>query len=465
MDYTLPKRVIVLVTGCLLLGVAYFSGGTVGILLQSEQPGVSPLWPSSGIAFAVLYLYGYRFWPGIILGMLGIAAYVGTPTVVALVASSGAILEAVIPVFILRHLDVDIRFRQLNHIVQFCLFAVIIGPAFSATSGIIALELVHADFVLPESKVWFTWWTGSAIGMLIVGSLIITWAKNRLPPIRVILEISLYAIITVLLCLISFTRENQFLALLVMYLSAPLVVATAIRCRALGVTAISIIALLMFLVSAQWLPQTGLSAPVSDLFYAQLLFIAISCALGLFVAAAYEERTHHDRLAYEASHDGLTGLLNRKGFYESANDAINTARAYQATHTLAFIDLDNLKAINDNAGHLAGDKVIQSAATCIDHHVRSRDCAARIGGDEFVLIFFYCSPEQGKHIARQILASINEQSIEHEGNTLGVKASMGLSVINHMTTDYQEVLKAADTACYQAKRSGKNRLLFADELC
>ena len=419
MDYAFPKRVIVLVTGCILLGVAYFSGGTAGILLQSEQPGVSPLWPPSGIAFAVLYLYGYRFWPGILLGMLGLAAYVGAPYTVALLAATGSVLEAIVPVFLLKRLGLDIRFRQVNHIIQFCLFAVIIGPLFSATSGIIGLELTGAELVLPESKIWLTWWTGNAIGMLIIGSLIITWTKNRLPPVRVSIEITFYTIITALLCLISFTRENHFNALLVMYLIAPLVVVTGIRCRALGVTVISTAAMLMFLVSAQWLPQEGLPVTVSNLYYAQLLFIAISCVLGLFVAAAYEERTNNDLLAYEASHDGLTGLLNRKGFYKSASDAITTARTYHVVHTLVFIDLDDLK-------------------------------------------FFYCPPDQGEQIARKILADINRQFVEHEGRRYELKASMGLSVIDHLTTDYEQALKAADIACYEAKRSGKNRLLISD---
>ncbi len=447
--------------GSLLLGIAYFLAGSAGLVLQSSQPGVSPLWPASGVAFAVLYLFGVRYWPGIVLGMLGLAAYTGVSYGVALPAAAGSTLEAVVPVWLLNRLGVDIRFRQVSHIIRFTLLAVIVGPLFSATSGIIGMRVTGATLVLPQYQIWLLWWTGNAIGILIVGSLIITWVKNRLPPVRVAFEITGYVIVMAMICLLSFTRQNQFTALLIMYLTAPLSVITGIRCRALGVTSISITALFMFIISALWLPQASLPATIDKLYYAQLLFIAFSSLMGLFVAAAYEERQHNDRLAYEASHDGLTGLLNRKGFYQNASDAIRTAHAHHAEHCLIFIDLDDLKAINDNAGHMTGDNVIRHVADCIRRHIRSRDCAARIGGDEFVLIFFYCPLAQGKQIAQKILDEINDQTIEHDGKVMSMSASIGLSMIDRSTKDYQQALKEADIACYEAKRAGKNQIRLA----
>lgn len=153
-----------------------------------------------------------------------------------------------------------------------------------------------------------------------------------------------------------------------------------------------------------------------------------------------------------ATHDALTGVLNRKGFERHLSDAL---RSGEPGSTLVMIDLDHFKPINDTAGHAAGDAVLKSVAQALAGVVRSTDAVARLGGDEFALLLRGCTSAQGQDIAHKALAAIEGAAVSWQGSLLGVSASLGVCERRPAHRDGTAWLSDADAACYEAKRAGK----------
>ena len=175
--------------------------------------------------------------------------------------------------------------------------------------------------------------------------------------------------------------------------------------------------------------------------------------LFLLLKTIDEQQTKLEKLAL---HDSLTGLCNRHYLDEFINFQISFFERSKIPFTIAFLDLDNFKQINDTFGHKEGDKVLKQVAGIIQEETRTSDVAARYGGDEFVLLLVETKAEQGKLLCRRIQERIGEINNRIETpSPLGV--SIGLTEIKHGET-LKEILQRADKLMYYAKSSGKNRL-------
>lgn len=156
--------------------------------------------------------------------------------------------------------------------------------------------------------------------------------------------------------------------------------------------------------------------------------------------------------------DTLTGLLNIRAFNEQGNLVLALSRRNQRPVTLAFMDLDNFKQVNDSAGHHQGDELLKTVAGILVSHLRASDLIARIGGDEFTLLL----PETDEQQAHQVLHKLKEQLVQAaECKRFGVSASIGAIVYNDIPNDLQPMLKAADTLMYTVKAAGKNSIRIA----
>mgnify|MGYP001447446898 CR=1 FL=1 len=173
--------------------------------------------------------------------------------------------------------------------------------------------------------------------------------------------------------------------------------------------------------------------------------------------ARVEEAT--GQLAYQALHDPLTGLPNRRAFEQALEDAVLASRRAADHGALCFIDLDRFKQVNDACGHAAGDALLHQIGDLIRHRVRAQDLICRIGGDEFALILRGCSPDDARRIAHSLCEAVETYAFEWEGQTFHIGASVGLTRIDDHTRSPSEVLKAADIACYEAKRSGRGKVV------
>jgi diguanylate cyclase (GGDEF)-like protein/PAS domain S-box-containing protein len=165
-------------------------------------------------------------------------------------------------------------------------------------------------------------------------------------------------------------------------------------------------------------------------------------------------RQERERLAWNASHDALTGLMNRAAFERQVVAAIDAGRAA----ALMAIDLDRFKAINDTGGHAAGDAVLRDVAALLQGQVRATDSVARVGGDEFAVLLVGCDEAVAMRIAEQVRAGAARVGIDHAGQRLTIGASIGVAMVEP-GVPLAELFSRADRACYDAKRAGRGRVV------
>lgn len=169
-------------------------------------------------------------------------------------------------------------------------------------------------------------------------------------------------------------------------------------------------------------------------------------------------RQHAERLSWQASHDALTGLVNRKEFDLRLEQAVRSAQDEAKTHVLCFIDLDQFKVVNDTCGHIAGDELLKQMSLLLKSKIRAADTLARVGGDEFAVLFEDCSLSKAQEIANQLLEQIRTFRFAWAGKIFAVGASMGITGITQSSSNARDIVGIADAACYSAKEAGRNRI-------
>ncbi len=166
----------------------------------------------------------------------------------------------------------------------------------------------------------------------------------------------------------------------------------------------------------------------------------------------------NDRLSYQALHDDLTGLCNRREFERRLATAIASCAEGQTGHAVCYFDLDQFKVVNDVCGHAGGDELLRQLARVLQRTVRRMDTLARLGGDEFAVLVECCSVEQAQHAARAVRTALEGFTFVWDGKQLKVGASIGLVPIDEATLTVSAVLAAADAACFTAKEQGRDRI-------
>ncbi len=178
--------------------------------------------------------------------------------------------------------------------------------------------------------------------------------------------------------------------------------------------------------------------------------------------AIQDDVTHEyemaEKLTYQASHDALTGLINRHEFERRAERLLTTIKTDRDDHALCFMDLDQFKVVNDTCGHAAGDEMLRQLGQVLQDAVRHRDTLARIGGDEFGVLMEHCSLDHAHRVASSLQRTVQDFQFVWEGRSFKVGVSIGLIAITESIPNLTELLKGADVACYQAKDLGRNRI-------
>lgn len=171
-----------------------------------------------------------------------------------------------------------------------------------------------------------------------------------------------------------------------------------------------------------------------------------------------QSRQLSQQMTWQASHDSLTGLVNRYQFEQLLQKALHSAHRDQLQHVLCYLDLDQFKIVNDTCGHAAGDELLQQVAELFKHTIRSTDVIARLGGDEFGLLLHQCSMERAQVIAEQLRQRLQAFRFSWNQQTFSIGLSIGLVAINYDSHNLSSLISAADAACYAAKARGRNRI-------
>jgi diguanylate cyclase (GGDEF)-like protein/PAS domain S-box-containing protein len=172
-----------------------------------------------------------------------------------------------------------------------------------------------------------------------------------------------------------------------------------------------------------------------------------------------KERRLHRALHYQASHDALTGLINRREFENRLTAAVDSVRSESTSrHALLYLDLDQFKLVNDTCGHPAGDQLLKQITGVLQSRVRVGDTLARLGGDEFGILLQSCTLDQALRIAETLRQAIRDYRFIWQDGVLEVGVSIGIVEITSETPTVANVMSAADVACYAAKDQGRNRV-------
>jgi diguanylate cyclase (GGDEF)-like protein/PAS domain S-box-containing protein len=164
------------------------------------------------------------------------------------------------------------------------------------------------------------------------------------------------------------------------------------------------------------------------------------------------------QIAYQASHDALTGLANRSEFDKAIKAAIALAHNDNSEHALCYLDLDQFKIVNDTSGHLAGDELLRQLGDLLKKHLRRNDFIARLGGDEFGVLMYQCGVDEAIKASEKIRDAVRDFHFSWEGKRFTVGVSIGIASIKDTSGNAVNLLKEADAACYAAKDKGRNRV-------
>lgn len=222
--------------------------------------------------------------------------------------------------------------------------------------------------------------------------------------------------------------------------------------------------------------QASLAAAEADYREARAYMLGmagLALLIGLFIARVVIRRSRHaeselsrqtevavaaaEQLSWAASHDGLTGLANRRELERRLNELVQDTAVNGSRHFLLYIDLDRFKAVNDSCGHFAGDALLCQLAEIFTRHVRSGDLVARVGGDEFCIGLVNSQLEKARAIAEAIRDAVEQFRFAWDGRLFQVGTSIGLVRIAP-GMDLARALNAADIACYRAKEQGRNQV-------
>jgi diguanylate cyclase (GGDEF)-like protein/PAS domain S-box-containing protein len=171
-----------------------------------------------------------------------------------------------------------------------------------------------------------------------------------------------------------------------------------------------------------------------------------------------EQRRLSQEMLFQATHDELTGLGNRRAFEQALSACLDTARAHDQQHVVCYLDLDEFKVVNDTCGHTAGDELLRQIAQLFTEVLNDQDHLCRIGGDEFGIVLTHQTVAQALRVAERLQFSLAAYRFVWQDQSFGVGVSVGMVMLNAQSESVGALLQAADSACYVAKDSGRGRI-------
>jgi diguanylate cyclase (GGDEF)-like protein len=436
----------------------YFVLGMAGLQLQSAQTGITPVWPASGFAFAMVYWFGLAQVIAILPAMLALGWVLGVPLEVAAVSALGSMLEAGVPAYLLRRAGIDPGLRHLRDALLFVALGPVFGPLLSATTGSIAFQLLGAT-EFDTLRLWLLWWLGNSIGFLVAGGfgLVIVARRSIRFGGRALVELLAACGMVIVITAGGLLQVVDIVSPLVLYLLIPVFILVAQRADQVPVMMLGVVALCVMLLSAAWLPEASLAQTDLGILYLDVGLLWVVVFTGMMISSARHEMRSREQVSWLAKHDPLTRLLNRHAFMDRLEDVLRRARA-ETSYVLVLLDLDRFKDLNDAEGHRAGDQVLREVGVMLGREVRAQDTVARLGGDEFAAILEDCSLLDACAIAENIRGVVQRYEYMGKKGIHRVEVSIGLTVLVPGKTSPEDALHDADSACYEAKHAGRNRV-------
>lgn len=472
-DTALPVRRSELPGRVLLLAAVYFVAAKLSLLLAIPPGYATAVWPPSGIALAAILLLGYRIWPGVWLGAMLVNLTVASSPFAAVFIGTGNTLEALAGAALIRRfVGIPYQFERAGDVVKFVAIAALSSTtAATIAVGSLALEgSVAWPQFLPN---WWTWWQGDTMGIIVLTPLILSWSSRRgvVWPPRKKAEAACFAVLLLIVTYGVFgDATGIFSPFPLSFAIFPFIIWAALRfSQRVVTTALAAVCAFAVYHTLEGLGPFALWS-VNESLLLLLAYISIVVVTGLVLSAALTERSRAlDRLEQALSQvreqaitDPLTGLYNRRFLWEFLRREWVRAKRRDAPLAVIMLDLDHFKRINDSFGHEAGDFALTAVAGLLRTHIRSSDIVCRYGGEEFALVLPEASQKSVRARAEDIRTAIKRLDLRHQGAPLGrITASLGVALFPDHADSADSLMRAADTALYEAKRAGRNRTVFS----
>jgi diguanylate cyclase (GGDEF)-like protein len=449
MEWPRPRHLLLLAG----LAAVYIVAGKLGLRLAFAHPSATPVWAPTGIALAAFLLAGARVWPAIFIGAFLVNLTTQGTIATSLGIAAGNTLEGLVgAALVTRWAGGRHAFDHAPSTFMFIVLAAGVATTVSATLGVTTLVLGGFAAWADVASMWVTWWLGDATGAIVVAPALLLWITDPRVSWRTarVVEASGLAAAVVVVGLAAFSglapiadprSPMEFVAIPVLLWAAfrfgPRGAATAV----LGLSTVAIAGTL------QGAGPFAVGTPNQSLLLLQA-FMGVAAGTSLIVAAAVaERRAVEEQLRKWSVSDLLTGLANYRQLVSVLESEIRRSDRTERPFALLFLDLDNLKGINDRHGHLVGSRALCRVAEVLRGSCRVVDVVARFGGDEFAVVL----PESEETSARHLAARIAER-LGRDEEQPPISASMGVAVYPRDGETVEALIGRADNLLYEAKR-------------
>jgi diguanylate cyclase (GGDEF)-like protein len=455
------------------VATVYFLAGKLGLMLAMVHASVTAVWPPTGLALAVLLIWGARLWPGIFLGAFLVNVTTEGSIFTSLGIATGNTLEALVGAWLVaRFAHGRNCLKQVRSVFGFVFLAALASTTVSATIGVTSLVAGGVAAWENAGTIWFTWWVGDAVGALLVAPLLLAWHASprvrwtwRRAPEGILLLLALLLFGLDMFGPNSYDHPLRIGPHPLTFLVVPFLLWAVFRFGLRG----AMTATVMFSSIALWGTLQG-AGPFAHVAPNEALLLAQSymgvIAVTILAVAATQRQLDQYRRQIEAANaeltaasltDALTGACNRRGFDQRLAEELERANRYRQPLSLLLLDVDLFKQHNDAFGHPAGDEVLKAIVRLLQAHVRAPDTVARQGGDEFAILMPNTGNEGALIMAERFRKAI--ESAVWQG--LPVTVTVGAATLPLGSGQGAELLARADEALYAAKEAGRNRVVHA----
>jgi diguanylate cyclase (GGDEF)-like protein len=438
------------------LAAVYFLAGKLGLSMAFVHPSSTAVWPPTGIALAAFLILGTRVWPGVFLGAFLVNVTTAGTILTSLGVATGNTLEGLVGAYLVtRFANGRYAFDRGPDTFKFAILAGTVGTAVAATFGVTSLSLggfAHwADF----KDIWLTWWLGDGVGAVIVAPLLILWISDfrmrwRWTQIGEMLALimGMLLIAEIVFCGVLFRAPRNYP---LEYLCIPFLIWAALRFGRREAASVTV----LLSGVAVWGTLHGFGPFAIGTKNESLLllqaFMGIVAVMTMALAAlAAERRRAEEQIRSLAVTDPLTGLANYRRLVDVLDAEIRRFGRTGRTFAVLLLDLDGLKRINDQHGHLAGSRALCRLADILRVHCRDIDTAARYGGDEFALVIPEAGPTEAMHVVQRI-----RERVAQDGEAPPISVSVGAAVYPLDGDTRDALLGAADHALYEMKQRSR----------
>ncbi len=475
--------------GIALIGLAYLAGAWLGVTQTITPEGIAILWPPNAILLSAFLLLPRRQWPLVaVVALIAecIADIPAFPLWAAVAFGLINLLETALAATLIRRtVGERFDFDSLRRGGYFLLYAPLLGSALAGVLGATVYTVLgRADTGF--LTLWRLWWFGDALGLMLLTPLIVVlWRQfpRALPRVhwpRLIELLVLWGLVLGLgFQIYTSTGQDAFGFHLTPITLLPFGAWAAARfgVRGAAMTVILIAVMVIGFMVRGHHPYTDLAPEHAVWLMQEYLAVVAVLSIGLAILLheirkqrdelelrvaerTAELETANRRLQEMATTDHLTGIANRRHFHDQATRTLRRRAGGNKPASLAMLDLDHFKRINDTHGHEAGDRVINQVVRIVRDTIRPSDLLGRFGGEEFLLLLPDTDPDSALEIAERIRRKVRNASYDNRGSPIDMTVSIGVAAWDGEQS-LETLIRAADSAMYQAKEAGRDQVRSA----